>query len=870
MQRASRLDRARRSASRSKTASRRDGCAALVATSSLELGIDMGAIDLVDPDRGAAVGRQRHAAHRPRRPPGRRGQRRASSSRSTAAICVACAAVTRAMHEGAIEPTRYPRNPLDVLAQQIVAMVVDGRLERRRAVRARPPRGAVRGAGRGVVRRRARHARRAATRRTSSPSCGRASPGTASRTRSRRATGAKRVAITNGGTIPDRGLYGVFLAGARQGASARVGELDEEMVFERASARRSSSARRRGASRRSRTIACSSRPRRASRARCRSGTATRPSATARVRRGDRRARARAARHAAAPRRVKRAARASTTSIARAAENLLQYLDDQAAATGAVPDDRTIVIERVPRRARRLARLRPDAVRRPHPRAVGDGGHGEGRATSWRSTSRRCGATTASSSASRRPTQPPRAELVLPEPDEVEALVRAAARLERRCSRRSSARPRRARCCCRGDARERRTPLWQQRKTRVRPAAGRVALRLVPDDPGDVSRVPARRVRPPGARRDAEADSRARRFASSTADTQKPSPFAASLLFRYVANFIYDGDAPLAERRAQALAIDQAQLRELLGEPELRELLDPDCARASVERELQHLDERHKAKSPTRSTICCCASAICRASEIAARSIVDAPPAIARARRRRARDRRAVAIARRERASSPSRTPAAIATRSACRCRRACRSAISSRVADPVGDLVLRYARTHGPFTPDERRGALRPRRRGRRRRRSRRFVERGRLIEGEFRPGGTQREWCDSEVLRSDPPHARWRSCARRSSRSSRRRSRASSPRGRASRRSAAGSTRCSRSIETLQGVSDGGVDPRERDPRRAHRRLQAVRPRHAQRRPARSSGSASSRSASATAGSRSTSPITLAAASHVAGDARR
>src|SRR4029077_10944344 len=81
----------------------------------------------------------------------------------------------------------------------------------------------------------------------------------------------------------------------------------------------------------------------------------------------------------------------------------------------------------------------------------------------------------------------------------------------------------------------------------------------------------------------------------TADTEKPSPFAGSLLFRYVANFIYDGDAPLAERRAQALAIDQSQLRELLGEPELRDLLDPQ-ALAQVEMELQHLDERHKAKS----------------------------------------------------------------------------------------------------------------------------------------------------------------------------------------------------------------------------------------------------------------------------------
>src|SRR5690349_24156515 len=79
------------------------------------------------------------------------------------------------------------------------------------------------------------------------------------------------------------------------------------------------------------------------------------------------------------------------------------------------------------------------------------------------------------------------------------------------------------------------------------------------------------------------------------DSRTPSPFAASLLFSYVANYIYDGDAPLAERRAQALSVDQAQLRELLGDAELRELLDPD-ALTSIERQLQHLDERYKART----------------------------------------------------------------------------------------------------------------------------------------------------------------------------------------------------------------------------------------------------------------------------------
>src|SRR5262245_63616078 len=81
----------------------------------------------------------------------------------------------------------------------------------------------------------------------------------------------------------------------------------------------------------------------------------------------------------------------------------------------------------------------------------------------------------------------------------------------------------------------------------------------------------------------------------TVNTRTPSPFASSLMFGYVGNFIYDGDAPLAERRAQALSIDQSQLRELLGETELRELLDGEVIQA-VERQLQHLDGSHRARS----------------------------------------------------------------------------------------------------------------------------------------------------------------------------------------------------------------------------------------------------------------------------------
>src|SRR5205823_6827161 len=92
-----------------------------------------------------------------------------------------------------------------------------------------------------------------------------------------------------------------------------------------------------------------------------------------------------------------------------------------------------------------------------------------------------------------------------------------------------------------------------------------------------------------------ADLRSRKLRLATVDSEKPSPFAASLLFSYVASFLYDGDAPLAERRAQALAVDQTQLRELLGDAELRELLDAESMDA-VERQLQRLDPQYRARS----------------------------------------------------------------------------------------------------------------------------------------------------------------------------------------------------------------------------------------------------------------------------------
>src|SRR5207249_4169301 len=189
--------------------------------------------------------------------------------------------------------------------------------------------------------------------------------------------------------------------------------------------------------------------------------------------------------------------------------------------------------------------------------------------------------------------PPRAELVIPDSDEVEQLVIRQLGASSMFAAKFREAAARALLLPRMRA-QGRAPLWQQRKraydllqVAARFGSFPMILEAYRECLRDVFDVPAlvetmRRIRD-------------RAIRVITADTPKPSPFAGSLLFRYVANFLYDGDAPLAERRAQALAIDQAQLRELLGEPELRELLDSD-ALAQVELELQHLDDRHKARS----------------------------------------------------------------------------------------------------------------------------------------------------------------------------------------------------------------------------------------------------------------------------------
>jgi ATP-dependent Lhr-like helicase len=710
---------------------------ALVATSSLELGIDMGAIDLViqiEAPPSIASGMQRI---------GRASHQVGAISEGIIfpkyrGDLVACAAVTDAMHRGVIEPTRYPRNPLDIVAQQAVAMVAvedwsaDDLYE---AIRAAAPFAELsRAAFDGVLdmlsglypsdefaELRPRITwDRVANVLTARP-------------------GSKRVAITSGGTIPDRGLYGVFLAGAESASSARVGELDEEMVFEC----RVGETFLLGASTwrieeitHDRVIVTPApgQPGKIPFWKAESGERTVPFGRE-IGKLVRELRA-------MPR--KEAVNVLTKRHdldALAAENLLQYLDDQAEETVAVPDDRTIVVERVVDELGdwRVCVLTPFGGRIHAPWAMAVTARVRAELaidveTMWSDDGFiiRFPETDA----------PPPAELVIPDPDEVEAMVirqLGASSLFAAKFREAAARalllPR-----MRVD---RRTPLWQQRKRAydllqvasrfgsfpILLEAYRECLRDIFDVPSLIETLKLVRDRS---------------IRVVVADTRKPSPFAASLLFRYVANFIYDGDAPLAERRAQALSIDQSQLRSLLGEPELRELLDP-AAIEQTEIELQHLDGRHKAKSADAIHDLLLRIGDLSADELASRSLIDTPPAI----RELLAQRRIVEIV-------VARAKRFIAVEDASRYRDALGiplplglpERLLQPVADPVGDLVLRYARTHGPFTPAElakRYGfgvaivasTLE------------KYVERGRILEGEFRPGGTQREWCDNDVLRA-------------------------------------------------------------------------------------------------------------------------
>ncbi len=708
----------------------------LVATSSLELGIDMGAIDLViqiEAPPSVASGMQRI---------GRSGHRIDEPSRGIVVPkfrgdLVACAAVTRAMHEARIESSRYPRNPLDVLAQQIVAMVameswdVD---ELFRALRSAAPFAELsRAIFDGLL--------DMLSGRYPSDDFADLRPRLTwdrlKNTVSAR-EGAKRVAVVNGGTIPDRGLYGVFLVGER-GPAARVGELDEEMVFESRVGETfllGASSWRIEEITHDRVLVSPAPGQPGKMPFWKADAAGRPLELGRHI-GELIRSLRQMPPAAAIQRLSK----HHDLDARAAENLVRYLADQAAATGAVPDDRTIVIERCRDELGdwRLCVLSPFGGRVHAPWAMAAvervrAETGVDVETMW----------TDDGFVVRFPETeaPPDSALVVPAPEEAESLVvrqlggtALFAAKFREAAARALLLPRR-----RPGGR---TPLWQQRKraadllaVAARYGSFPIILEAYRECLRDVFDIPAlvetlRRIE-------------SRDIRTVTADSATPSPFASALLFGYVANYIYDGDAPLAERRAQALAIDQAQLRELLGEAELRELLDAD-ALADVERQLQQIDERFRAKSVDGVHDLLLHLGDLTGAEIASRASVDGADAVAAL----TRDRRAIAV-------NVGGEARIIPVEYAGRYRDALGvplpvglpAALLEPVRDAASDLARRYARTHGPFTTAEfaARYAL-----GRSTAEAllKTLAAGGRLLEGEFRPGGTGREWCDADVLQT-------------------------------------------------------------------------------------------------------------------------
>jgi ATP-dependent Lhr-like helicase len=708
----------------------------LVATSSLELGIDMGAVDLVvqiEAPPSVASGMQRI---------GRAGHQVGAISRGIIfpkyrGDLVACAAAARAMHDGLVESARYPRNPLDVLAQQIVAMVAmeDWTVDDLYAVirRSAPFAALPRAMFESVL-------DMIAGRYPSDEFAELRPRVTWDRARGRLTTreGARHVAVINGGTIPDRGLYGVFLLGAEKGA-ARVGELDEEMVHES----RVGDVFVLGASSwrieeitHDRVIVSAAPGQPGKTPFWKGDAAGRPLELGRL-------------IGALVRELREASPAAALArlTARhdldraAAEDLLKYLRDQAAATRVVPDDRSVLVERCRDELGdwRVCVLTPfgGRIHAPWSMAV----------TARVREARRIDVETMWTDDGfvvRFPETDaaPDAQLLVPAPQEVERLVLEqlgasslfAARF-REIAGRALLLPRRRP--------GRRAPLWLQRKraSDLLAVASRfgsfpMVLETYRECLQDFFDVPALiETLQLIATRAVEVH---------VVDSATPSPFAAALLFGYVANYIYDGDAPLPERRAQALAIDQSQLRELLGTAELRGLLDA-AAIAGVERELQHLDpQRHVTSSDALHDL------LLRIGDLALHEMADrcagdpgalVAPLVAAGRivaLTVAGEERLVAVedAVRYRDGGGVPLPSGLPV------------SLLEAVADARGDLIRRYARTHGPFTTEEiasrfglDHGAVEPP--------LGRLRAAGRVLEGEFRPGGTHLEWCDADVLRT-------------------------------------------------------------------------------------------------------------------------
>ncbi len=706
----------------------------VVATSSLELGIDMGAVDLVvqiesPPSVASALQRVGRAGHQV-------GEvsRGVLFPKHRSDLAQTAVAVER-MRAGAIESMRVPANPLDVLAQQIVAATavdtwhVDElfTLVRRTAPFATLPRSAYEAtldllSGRYPSDEFAELRPRVVWDRVTGDLSGR--------------PGAQRLAVTSGGTIPDRGLFGVFLVG--EGAGRRVGELDEEMVYE---------------SRVGDVFALGATSWRIEDITHDQVLVTpAPGVPGRLPfwKGD--TLGRPAELGAAIGGLIRELEATPRDAARerlaeagldpwATDNLLGYLAEQREASGVLPSDRTIVVERF---RDELGDWRL-VVHSPYGTPV----HAPW-ALAINARLRERYGVDASAVASddgivlRVPDtddEPPGADIVAFEPDEIEQLVTTevggsalfASRF-RECAARALLLPRR-------DP-GRRSPLWQQRQRSAQllevaaryPAfpivleAVREVLQDVYDLPGLVDLL--RRI-----------DRRELRIVEVV--SEQPSPFARSLLFGYVAQFVYEGDSPIAERRAAALSLDQGLLAELLGRAELRELLDPDVL-VEVEAELQRLAPDRRARSAEGIADLLRLLGPLTSEETAARSTEEPGAWLGELHdARRVVDVQIAGVLHHAAVEDVGRLRDALGVPVP----PGVPQIFAEPVDDPLGDLIGRFARTHGPFRAEEVatrfglgtavvRHALAL------------LVARGRVLEGEFRPAGTGDEWCDAEVLR--------------------------------------------------------------------------------------------------------------------------
>ncbi len=707
---------------------------AIVATSSLELGIDMGAIDLVvqiESPPSVASGMQRV---------GRASHHVGSVSNAVIfpkfrADLVSCAAITRAMNDGQIESVHYPRNPLDVLAQQIVAAValetwdVDDLFAL--VHRAAPYAALTRSVFEGVL--------DMLSGRYPSLDFAELRPRlTWDRRRNRLSArqGARRIAIFNGGTIPDRGLYGVFLANSAK--TTRVGELDEEMVFETKVGENivlgASTWRFEEIS--NDRVLVSPAPGRSGKMPFWHGDGPgRPAEFgARIGRMTREL-LRLPRPAAFAKLVEEHMLDSN-----AAENLLHYLEEQAATTKRVPSDEDIVIEicRDDLGDRRVCVLTPfgSRVHIPWCMAVTARMRDEGgidTESMWSDDGFVIRIPDGDA-----PIDP---SMFLPSSAECKNLLLRqlgatslfAAKF-REAAGRALLLPRRRPGM--------RTPLWHQRKraTDLLAVASRYAtfpilLETYRECLRDVFDLPSL----------AELLDKIQRGAIrvATVESETPSPFAASLLFFYVANYIYDGDAPLAERRAQALSIDQSHLQELLGDTDFRELLD-DASIDQIESRLQCLEPDYRARHADGLHDLLLKLGDLTETEIAARS---ANPEIAAMVRELLDAGRALPLQIADESRYvPIEYAALYRDALAITLPDDVPEAFLTAATEPLHEILRRHAKTHGPFTTFEaaeryglQAATVEPVLQA--------LQSSGKLLEGEFRPSGYHREWCDPEVL---------------------------------------------------------------------------------------------------------------------------